>query len=96
LYLQGLGGVWTKIRLPYIKNFTNGHHIAIHNALLVIKNFETDTTLAPPALITIIKRDSLGNISNLIDYDEGQGITEEPIIKPPEPIVSGSPGISSR
>jgi hypothetical protein len=74
LFLQGLGGVWTKVRLPYIKNFTSGgHHIALHNALLVIKNFETDTTLAPPELITIIKRDSLGNISNLIDYDEGAG-----------------------
>lgn len=73
LFLQGLGGVWTKVRLPYIKNFEKGHPIAIHDALLVVKNYETDTTLQPPPELTIIKRDSLGNISNLIDYDEGAG-----------------------
>lgn len=73
LFLQGLGGVWIKVRLPYIKNFEKGHPIAIHDALLVVKNYETDTTLQPPPDLTIIKRDSLGNISNLIDYDEGAG-----------------------
>ncbi len=73
LFLQGLSGVWTKVRLPYIKNFEKGHPIAIHNALLIVKDYETDTTLQPPQLLTIIKRDSVGNISNLIDYDEGAG-----------------------
>jgi hypothetical protein len=71
LFVQGLGGVWTKVRLPYIKNFEKGHPIAIHAALLIVKDYETDTTLQPPPLLTIIKRDSVGNISNLIDYDEG-------------------------
>jgi len=73
LFAQGLGGVWIKVRLPYIKNFEKGHHIAIHNALLVVKNYETDTTLQPPPQLTIIKRDSVGNVSYLIDYDEGAG-----------------------
>lgn len=73
LFLQGLGGVWTKVRFPYIKNFEKGHHIAIHNALLVVKDYETDTALQPPPQLNIIKRDSLGKISNLIDYDEGAG-----------------------
>src|ERR1035438_9574845 len=73
IFTQGLGGVWTKVRLPYIKNFYKGHHIALHNALLVVKDYQTDTTLQPPTLLTIIKRDSVGNISNLIDYDEGAG-----------------------
>jgi hypothetical protein len=73
LFLQGLGGVWTKVRLPYITNFEKGHHIAIHNALLVIKNYETDTTLQPPPTLTLIKRDSTGKIGTLIDYSEGLG-----------------------
>lgn len=73
LFMQGLGGVWTRIRLPYIKNFAKGHHVAIHNALLVVKNYETDTTLNPPPELSIIKMDSTGKISNLIDYDEGAG-----------------------
>jgi hypothetical protein len=73
LFAQGLGGVWTKVRFPYIKNFEKGHPIAIHDALLVVKNYETDTTLQPPPQLTIIKRDSLGNVSNLIDYNEGAG-----------------------
>ncbi len=73
LYLQGLGGVWTKVRFPYIKTFEKGHHIAINEVQLIMKNYETDTTLNPPVYINLVRRDTAGNIGSVIDSDEGSG-----------------------
>lgn len=71
LYLQGLGGVKTRLRIPFLKLFANLGKIAINDAELVIKNYETDTTLAPPATLNLLKVDSTGAIGYPIDYNEG-------------------------
>jgi Domain of unknown function (DUF4270) len=71
LFLQGLAGVKIKVRLPFLKDFGKSQKIAINNAILVLKNQETDTTLAPPANLTLVQVDSLGKMSFLIDYNEG-------------------------
>ena len=70
LFLQGLGGTRIKFRMPYLKNFAKNSKIAINDALLLLKNPETDTTLkAPPNLILI--RDSSGYFGSVIDELEG-------------------------
>jgi hypothetical protein len=77
LFLQGLGGVRTKIRLPFLKDFvkknpkTGDSIIVVNSALLVLKNITTDTTLAPPLSLTLMKIDSAGYTSFLIDENEG-------------------------
>ncbi|MEI6898721.1 MAG: DUF4270 family protein, partial [Bacteroidota bacterium] len=72
LFLQGLGGVRIKFRLPDIKDYVKTHKIAINNAFLVLKNFETDTTLAPPPRITLLRSDSTGKkVGFVIDDNEG-------------------------
>jgi len=71
LYLQGLSGVKIKIRLPFIKDYGKSQKIAINNAVLILKNFESDTTLAPPPQLTLIKADSAGRIGYLVDDSEG-------------------------
>ncbi|MDP4282201.1 MAG: DUF4270 domain-containing protein [Bacteroidota bacterium] len=71
LYLQGLGGVRIRLRFPYIKNLNKLGTIAINNAELVLKNYETDTTLAPPASLNMYKVDSLGRYGYITDYTDG-------------------------
>jgi hypothetical protein len=71
LYLQGLGGLKVKIRFPYLQSFEKGHYVAVTNAQLIIKNVQTDTTLAPPPDLVLVQVDSLGNTSSLIDENEG-------------------------
>jgi hypothetical protein len=71
LFLQGLAGVKIKLRLPFIKDFGKSQKIAIDNAILVLKNFETDTILAPPVQLTMVQEDSLGILHFLVDNNEG-------------------------
>lgn len=71
LFFQGLAGVKIKLRLPFIKDFGKSQKIAINNAILVLKNFETDTTLSPPLQLTMVQEDSLGIMRYLIDDNEG-------------------------
>ncbi|HTX89239.1 MAG TPA: DUF4270 domain-containing protein [Bacteroidales bacterium] len=71
LYVQGLGGIRTRVRLPFIKDLKKFGNIAINNAILVFKNIETDTTLAPPPNLNLFVVDSLGRIGVLLDSDEG-------------------------
>lgn len=70
LYLQGLGGTRIKFRMPYIANFAKKSKIAINDALLLLDNPETDTTLAAPSNLILI-RDSSGYIGSVIDELEG-------------------------
>jgi hypothetical protein len=69
LYLQGLSGVKIKLHLPFIKNF--GSKLALNSALLVLKDFETDTTLAPPEQLTLVQEDSVGVMHTISDEAEG-------------------------
>jgi hypothetical protein len=71
LYLQGLAGVKIKIQLPYITDYAGSKKIAINNAVLVLKNFESESSYAPPAKLTLVKSDSAGRIAFLVDQNEG-------------------------
>jgi hypothetical protein len=71
LYLQGLGGVRIKVRLPHLKDFNKLGKIAINNAILVFKNQETDITLAPPPQLNMFNVDSTGALGIIVDSDEG-------------------------
>jgi hypothetical protein len=71
LYLQGLGGVRVKIRIPHLADFTKSGPIAVNNAILVIKNVTSDTTLVPPPQLELMKVDSVGYPSYLVDESEG-------------------------
>jgi hypothetical protein len=71
LFLQGLGGVKVRVRLPFLANFAKSGPVAVNSALLVLKNITTDTTLAPPPSIELMKIDSVGYTSFLIDENEG-------------------------
>ncbi len=71
LFLQGLGGIRVKVKFPYMKNFGNGKIVAINDALLLLKNYETDTTYKPPSNLTMLRVDSAGRMGYLIDENEG-------------------------
>ncbi|MCX6246653.1 MAG: DUF4270 domain-containing protein [Bacteroidetes bacterium] len=71
LYIQGLGGIRVRFRLPFLDSFGKAGKIAINNAVLTIHNFETDTTLAPPVKLTLVVVDSAGQVGFLIDENEG-------------------------
>lgn len=71
LFIQGLGGVRIRIRLPFLKTFGKSGKIAINNATLTIKNAETDTTLQPPVKLTLVIVDTAGNVAFLVDETEG-------------------------
>ena len=71
LFLQGMGGVKIKLKFPNMKNFGNGKVVAINDAILELRNFETDTTYSPPPTLTMIRQDSAGRIGYLIDEGEG-------------------------
>ena len=71
LFLQGLGGVKVKVRLPFLANFAKNGPIAVNSALLVLKNITSDTSYAPPLNLTLMKIDSTGYTSFLIDENEG-------------------------
>lgn len=71
LYVQGLGGVRVRLRLPYLDNFGKAGKIAINSAILTIKNAETDTTLAPPIALNLLTVDTAGSVSSVIDANEG-------------------------
>lgn len=71
LFLQGMGGVKIKLKFPFIKDLGKGKIIAVNDAILQLKNMETDTTYAPPPALTMIRQDSAGRIGYLIDENEG-------------------------
>jgi hypothetical protein len=73
LFLQGMAGVKIKLKFPYMKNFGMGKVVAINEALLELKNMETDTTYAPPPSLVMIRQDSVGRIGYLVDENEGSG-----------------------
>jgi hypothetical protein len=66
-----LGGVKIRLRIPNIKNYNKLGKIALNSAVLVLKNFETDTTLKPPPSLTLVRIDSVGKVGFLIDENEG-------------------------
>ena len=73
MYLQGMAGVKIKLKFPFMKNFGLGKTVAINEAILELKNLETDTTYTPPPTLDIIRQDSIGRIGYLVDENEGSG-----------------------
>jgi len=71
LYVQGLGGVRVRIRLPFLKTFGKSGKIAINSATLTIKNSETDTSLQPPVKLILVIVDTAGHVAFLVDETEG-------------------------
>ncbi|MCX6245962.1 MAG: DUF4270 domain-containing protein [Bacteroidetes bacterium] len=71
LYVQGLGGMRIRLRLPYLAAFGNSGKVAINSAILTIKNAQTDTTFAPPPSLTLVAVDTAGHVGFLIDENEG-------------------------
>ncbi|HNY02951.1 MAG TPA: DUF4270 domain-containing protein [Bacteroidales bacterium] len=70
LFLQGMGGVKIKLKFPYLKNFAKGQNIAINDAVLRLKNVESDTNMPPPSLY-LYRQDSIGRVGYLVDEGEG-------------------------
>ncbi len=71
LFLQGMGGVKIKLKFPYFSAFGKGKAIVINDAILELKNYETDTIYSPPPTLMLIRQDSAGRIGYLIDQSEG-------------------------
>lgn len=73
LFLQGLGGVKVKVKIPFIQNFGLGKKVAINDALLMLENYDPDTKtkLTPPPLLTMIRQDTGNLIGIVIDENEG-------------------------
>jgi hypothetical protein len=71
VFLQGMGGVKIKLKFPFMKNLGKGKIVAVNDALLQIKNMETDTILDPPPVLTMVRQDSIGRIGYMVDENEG-------------------------
>ncbi|MFH1159452.1 MAG: DUF4270 domain-containing protein [bacterium] len=71
VYLQALGGVKIRIRLPYIKELKKLGTIAINNAILSFTNPEADTTFIPPPQLSLYRVDSAGRYGAIPDELEG-------------------------
>jgi len=71
LFLQTMGGVKIKIRLPYIKSLKELGPIAVNSAVLSFKNPNPDTTWHPPTQLAMYKVDTAGKLGVVIDELEG-------------------------
>jgi hypothetical protein len=71
LFLQGMGGIKVKVKFPHFSTFGSGKVIAINDAILELKNYETDTIYSPPPSLMLMRQDSAGRIGYLVDEGEG-------------------------
>ena len=71
LYVQGLGGIRVRLRIPFLKDLVKSGKIAINSAILSFKNAQTDTTLQPPVKLNLLLVDTAGKLSFLTDLNEG-------------------------
>lgn len=71
IYIQGLGGIRVRLRMPFLNTFGKSGKIAINEALMTFTNAETDTTLAPIARLTLVTVDTAGNVAFIGDENEG-------------------------
>ncbi|MGE5424211.1 MAG: DUF4270 domain-containing protein [Syntrophothermus sp.] len=72
LFIQGLGGVQVKLRLPHVEDMKKLGKIAINNARIIMKVASPDTALySPVPALYLVKKDSAGRIAFLTDYNEG-------------------------
>jgi len=71
LYLQSMGGVKINLKFPYLRDLIKDKKVVINEAVLVIKNDDTDDKNAPPLMITVLKKLAAGKIAFLPDAFEG-------------------------
>jgi len=71
LYVQGLGGMRVRLRLPFLKDFLKSGKIAINSAVLSFTNAQTDTSLQPPVKLNLLLIDTAGKVSLMTDQSEG-------------------------
>jgi hypothetical protein len=71
-YVQSLAGIKTFLRFPHIKNYYSGQKVAVNEARLFLKCFETDPELSQAkSLILVVKKDTAGYY---ITEDQLEGI----------------------
>jgi len=71
LYIQGVGGVRTIIRVPDIRDYTNNSRVAFNEVKLVIPG-AVSHSLYPPARLALVKATADGGYLPLIDQYEGE------------------------
>jgi hypothetical protein len=71
LFLQGMGGIKVKVKFPNFSSFGKGKVIAVNDAILELKNYETDTIYTPPPSLMLVRQDSAGRVGYLVDEGEG-------------------------
>ena len=71
LFLQGMGGVKMKVKLPNIKALQKGKFIVVNDAILEMKDDSPDSVFKPPVSISLVRQDSAGRIGYLPDEAEG-------------------------
>ncbi len=69
-YLQAMGGIRVKLRLPYLSKWKNISSIAINEALLTIP-VENPTGLATPPQLYLKRMTASGTYSTLLDESSG-------------------------
>ncbi len=73
IYVQALGGVYTKINFPFIKNLKTIGKLAINAAELTIKSAEENNGNKAPDRLTLVEINSDGTPSDaIIDLYEGE------------------------
>jgi hypothetical protein len=70
-YVESMAGVKTMIRFPYLKNYYKDGAVAINEAKLILKGFESDPPLAKAATLALVKSDGAGGYTILNDQLEG-------------------------
>ncbi len=71
LFLQSMGGVKVNFKFPYLRDLIKNQKVVVNEAVLVIKNDDTDNKNAPPTLLTILKKLASGKTEFLPDIFEG-------------------------
>lgn len=70
-YLQGLGGVKTTVKLPYLEEWRKLGKIGINEAKLIFNGNEKDPYLGAPDQLILYAINKDGNSEYLPDYNEG-------------------------
>lgn len=70
-YIQAMGGVKTHVQFPHIKNYEDDGRLALNEARLFLKPYETDPTLPYATYLVMVARTADGSFSVLDDQLEG-------------------------
>ena len=69
IYIQGMAGVYSKISLPFLKNWTDSMPFAVNKAELIIPLSVDDpaTNVPPPSKFELLYMDENGELISIID-----------------------------